>query len=127
MSEVNKNNLKIRKKIKILDNFSDYVGPWNYVSKIMWGTGCIAPKLRGAQVEGSKNLRGKGWGVQNSAGQILKANLPRRVLDPSNCAPQSFGPLNLCPAKFWSNAACAQQSFGDIVSGPKKNKKNIPK
>ena len=86
MSEVNKNNLKKRKKIKILDNFSDYVGPWNYVSKILRGTGCIAPKLRGAQVEGSKKPLGKGWVVQNSAGQILKANLPRIVLDPSICA-----------------------------------------
>ena len=60
MSEVNKNNLKIRKKKKILDHFSNYVGPSNYVSKIPRGPGCIAPKLRGAQVEGSKNARGKG-------------------------------------------------------------------
>ena len=125
MSEVNKNNLKIRKKIKILENFSDYVGPWNYVSKIPRGTGCIAPKLSGAQVEGSKNPLGKGWGVKNSAGQILKANLPRRVLDPSTCAPQSFGPLNQLPAEFWSNATCAPRSFGDIVSQSKKNTKMI--
>ena len=125
MSEVNKNNLKIRKKIKILNNFSDYLGPWNHVSKIPRGTGCIAPKLRGAQVEGSKNPRGKGWVVQNSAGQILKANLPRKVLDPSTCAPQSFGPLNLCPAEFWSNATCGPRSFGDIVSGPQKTTKMI--
>ena len=107
MLELNKNNLKMRKIIKILDSFSDYVGPWNYVSKILRGTGCIAPKLRGAQVEGSKNPRGKGWGVQNSAGQILKENLPaefwtpqpvpRRVLDPSTCAPQSFGAVQPVP------------------------------
>ena len=43
MLEVNKNYLKIRKKIKILDNFSDYIGARNYVSKIPQGTGCIAP------------------------------------------------------------------------------------
>ena len=36
-----------------------------------------------------------------------------------------FGPLNLCPAEFWSNATCAPRSFGDIVSGPKKHTKII--
>ena len=56
--------------------------------------------------------------------EILKANLPRGVLDPLTCAPQSFVPLNLCPAEFWSNATCAPQSFGDIVSGPKKRQKS---
>ena len=53
MSEVNKNNLNIKKKIKILDNLSDNVAPWNYVSEIPRGTGYIAPWFRGAQVEGS--------------------------------------------------------------------------
>ena len=80
-----------------------------------------------------KTLRGTGWRVQKFAGQRLRgpklcganieANLPRGVLDPSTCAPQRFGPLNLCPAEFWSNATCAPRSFGDIVSGPKKTHK----
>ena len=94
----------------------------------------MSPKFRGHRLHCSKTLRGTGWRVQRSAGQRLRgpklcganiaANLPRGVLDPSTCAPQSFGPLNLCPAEFWSNATCAPQSFGDIVSGPKKKHKN---
>ena len=60
----------------------------------------MSQKFRGAQVAL----------LQNSA-------------DPSTCAPQSFGPLNLCPAEFWSNATCAPRSFGDIISGPKKPQK----
>ena len=40
-------------------------------------------KLCGEKVKGSKALRGQGQGVQNSAGQRLRTNLPRRVLDPS--------------------------------------------
>ena len=109
ISEVNKNNLKIRKKILILDIFSDYVGPWNYVSKIPRGTGCIAPKLRGAQVEGSKNPQGKGWGVHNSAGQILKEHLPRGVLDPSTCARRVLDP-----------STCAPRSFGAMQPVPRR-------
>ena len=107
MSEVNKNNLKIRKKIKILDNFGDYVGPWNYVSKIPRGTGCIAPKLRGhrlkgpknprAKVEGSKTLRGKYWRQICPAEFWTPQPVPRRVLDLSTCAPRSFGAMQPVP------------------------------
>ena len=107
--------LKKKKKLS-LDNFSVFFGPWNYVSKTLRGTGCIAPKLRRAQVEGSKTLWGTGWGVQNSAGQICLQYLT-----------QSFGPLNLCPVDFWTlqpvprgvleQCNLCPRSFGDIVSG----------
>ena len=108
-----------KKENVILYNFCGFFGPWNYVSKTLRGTDCIAPKLRGAQVEVSKTLRGTGWGVQNSAGKICLQYLPCRVLDPSTFAPQFFGPFNLCPAEFCSNATCAPRNFGDIVSGTK--------
>ena len=32
--------------------------------------------------------------------QVSWPNLPRGVLDPLTCAPQSFGPLNMCHAEF---------------------------
>ena len=83
------------------------------------GKVCIAPKLRGARNEGSKTPRGTEQRLQNSAGQRLEANLPRGVMEPSFCAPRSFGPLVLRPAEFWSNANLAPQTHGDIVSGAK--------
>ena len=63
----------------------------------------MSQKFRGAQVAL----------LQNSAGHRLKGSKIRRakvegsktpggVLDPSTCALQSFGPLNLCPAEFWT-------------------------
>ena len=96
MSKAYKNTLKKRRKMCFLDKFCVFFGPWNYVSK---------------------TLRGTGWGVQNSAGQICLQYLPRRVFDPSTFAPRIFGPFNLCPAEFRSNATCAPRNFGDIVSG----------
>ena len=97
--------------------FCGYLGPRNYVSMRKRGTPCIAPKLRGTHFEGSKTSQGEDLGVQKSAGQICLQSIPRRLLDPSICAPQSFGPLKVCPAEFWSNAMCAPLSHGDIVTG----------
>ena len=91
MSEVDKNNLKISKKIKILDNFSDNVGPWNYASDIPRGTGCIAPKLRGARLKGPKTR-----GAKVDGSKTLRGNIEGKF------ALQSFGSLNLCPAEFWT-------------------------
>ena len=58
------------------------------------------PQIRGAKVERSKTLRG--------------------VLDPSTRAPQSFGPLNLCPAEFWRHSFRAPKNSKII-----KKKKNL--
>ena len=78
---------------------------------------CIAPKLRGAQNNGSKTPRGAERRFHNSAGQILKVILPPGVMEPLFCAPQGFGPFVLHPAEFWSNATLTPQTHGDIVSG----------
>ena len=57
----------------------------------------MGPKLCGAQVEGSKTPRGK------LAFNICPAEfwtpqpLPRGFLDPSTCAPRSFGAMQLVP------------------------------
>ena len=91
-----------------------YIGPCNYVSMSKGGTHCIVSKLRWAHFEGSKTPWSADWGVQNSAGQRLQANLPCRVLVPLVCTPLSFGPHKVCPAEFWSNATCALLSHGDI-------------
>ena len=100
----------------MLDDFGGCLVPCNYVSMKKQGTRSIAPKLCGTHFEGSKAPRGADWGVQNCAGQRLKANLHRGVLDPTICAPQSFGPewqswqsvprgvlgqCNMCPAFSW--------------------------
>ena len=53
------------------------------------GTGCIAPKLHGAQVEGSKTPRAKN-----------KGKFASMSLGPLSLCPPSFGTLNLCPAEF---------------------------
>ena len=37
-------------------------------------------------------------------------------MEPSFLALQSFGPLVLCTAEFWSNATFAPQTLEDIVS-----------
>ena len=58
-----------------LDNFCGYLVPCNYVSIRKRGTRGIDPNLRGAQFEGSKTPWGAECGVQNYAGQALKANL----------------------------------------------------
>ena len=47
----------------------------------------------GVHFEGSIIPRGALWRLQNSAGQRLTANLPRLVLEPWKCAPQSFGAM----------------------------------
>ena len=101
MSEVYQNNLKIRKKNPIFRYFFGYFGLWNYVSKTLRGKGCIAPKLRGAKVEGSKTLRGKGWGVQNSAVQICLQSLPAEFWTPQPLPRGVLEQCNFWPAEFW--------------------------
>ena len=61
-----------------------------------------------------QNNAGADWGVQNSAGQRWKAKLscqfwipqyaPRRILDPSNGAPQSFGEMQHVPRFLWRHS-----------------------
>ena len=86
------------------------------------------PKLCGAQIERSKTLRGKFAFNICPAEFWTPQPLPCGFLDPSTCAPRSFGAMqpvprgvleqcNLCPAEFWSNAICAPRNFGDIISG----------
>ena len=70
-----------------------YFGPHNYVSMKKRGTCCIAPKLRGAHFEGSIIPWGAFQRLQVSAGQKFTANLPLGVLEPSKCAPRSFGAM----------------------------------
>ena len=51
------------------------------------------PKLCGAQVEGSKTARGKFAFNICPAEFWTPQPLPRRFLDPSTCAPRSFGAM----------------------------------
>ena len=64
------------------------------------GNGCIALKLRRAKVKGSKTPRGEGSGVQDSAGQTLKANFSHGVLDLLTFAARSFGEMQPLPSKL---------------------------
>ena len=91
---------KTNRKIKFLDDLCLYLGPRNFVSMRKRGTCCIAPKLHGACFEGSKTLRVTDSGVQNSAGQRLKAKLLSRVLDPSICACRVLD-LSKCAHSFF--------------------------
>ena len=94
-----------------------YFGPHNYVSMRKRGTSCIAPKICGAHFKGSIILRGALRRLQDSAGQILTANLPCGVLEPSKCAPRNYGAFEVRPAEFWSNATFAPLYYGDINYG----------
>ena len=52
--------------------------------------------------EGSIIPRCALWMLQNSAGQICTQYLPRRILEPSKCAPRNYGAFKVRPAKLWS-------------------------
>ena len=109
ISEMTFITFKKLRKLLFLDEFCGNLGPHNYVSMRHLVTSCIAPKLRrahfegsklhGAQIEGSKTPQGKFainlWPTKFWTPQ----SAPRGVLDPSICAPQSFGPLKVCPAE----------------------------
>ena len=107
MTTVYKNNLNKIRKSKILDEYCGYLGPNNYVSMRKQGTCCIAPKLYGhtlrgpklreAQLEGSKTLRGKFAFTLCPAEFWTPQSVPRGVLDPSKCAPRSFGAMQCVP------------------------------
>ena len=93
------------------------------------GTHCIAPKLRRVHFEGSITLRGALQRLQNSAGQILTANLPRKVFEPAKCAPRNYGAFQVRPAELWSLQSaprrimeplkCASRSFEAMQRVPR--------
>ena len=58
MTMVYKNNLNRNKKMNLLDDLCGYLGSRNCVSMRKQGTCCIAPKLCGAHIEGSKTPKG---------------------------------------------------------------------
>ena len=60
-----------------------------------------------AKEQGVQNSVVKEKGLHTPKGQICRQSLPRGVLEPLFFAPQSFGPLILCPAEFWSYATFA--------------------
>ena len=79
------------------DNFLFFLGPETISPKLCGAQVALlqnsaghrlrGPKLRGAQVEGSKTQP-----------------LPRGFLDPSTCAPQSFGAMQPVPRGIWRHS-----------------------
>ena len=69
-----------------LDNFCVFLGPET-----------MSPKLRGAQIEGSKTPRGKFAFNICPAEFWTPQPLPCGFLDPSTCAPRSFGAMQPVP------------------------------
>ena len=67
--------------------------------------------------------------LQNSAGHTLRGPQLRGAKNNGKFAPQSFGPLILRPAEFWTPQSvprqvldpsnCAPQSFGAMQSVPR--------
>ena len=73
----------------------------------------------------NRTPRGTLWGVQNSAGRRLRGPKLCGAKIEGKFAPQSFGPLKVCPTEFWCNATCALLSHGDVVSVNKNHIKNF--
>ena len=81
------------------------------------GKCCIAPKLRRAHFEGTKTPQAQIEGYKTLQCKFAYSIYALKNLGPLNVPQQSFGPLKVCPAEFWSNVMCAPLSHGDIITG----------
>ena len=68
------------------------------------GQTLMGPKLRGAQIEGSKTL----WSKDGR-------KICPQSFEPLNLPPEEFWAAQSGPAGFWSNAMSATLSHGDLV------------
>ncbi len=98
----------------------------------------MSPKFRGAQVALLQTPWGTGCRVQKSAKQRLRGPKLCGANIEGKFAPQSFGPLNLCPAEFWTPQPvprgvleqcnlCPAEFWRHSFRAPKKLKKMIKK